>query len=73
MIPAFSARAHFGKEALDPAYITCAAQQAGGSGTLSAAGSVQGDGFPTLKSVREIPDLKFEISRPRLSKKKGAR
>ena len=79
MLPTFSARARFGQEAIDPAYITHAGQQAGGLGTLSEAGFVEGRDFATMKSVEQFcarvcmkyPTLKFEISRPRLRKKKG--
>jgi hypothetical protein len=79
MLPTFSARAHFGKVAIDLAYITHAAQQVGGLGTLSADGFVEGSAFATMKNVEQFcarvcvkyPNLKFEISRPRLRKKKG--
>ena len=81
MLPTFSARAHSAQEAIDRAYITHAALQAGGLGTLSEAGIVEGSAFATMKSAEQFcarvcvkyPTLKFEISRPRVRKKKRKR
>jgi hypothetical protein len=79
MLPTFSARAHSGKEAVDLAYITYAALQTGGSAAILEGGIVEGVGFATMRNVEQFcarvcmkyPGLKFEITRPRLRKKRA--